>query len=56
MQTKHIDIQHHYIRNEIVSAKINLMYTLTGKMLADGLIKLLSYVKFLNFIKQMQME
>lgn len=55
-RTKHIDIQHHYIRDEVASGRINLVYTPTGEMLADGLTKPLSHVKFLNFIKQMRME
>lgn len=55
-QTKHIDIQHHYIRDEVTSCKINLVYTATIRMLADGLTKLLSSVKLPNFIKGRQME
>ncbi len=53
--TKHIDIQHHYIRDEVISGRINLVYTPTELMLADGLTKPLSSVKFLNFIKEMRM-
>lgn len=55
-RTKHIDIQHHYIRDEVTSGKINLVYTPTELMLADGLTKPLSSVKFLNLIKEMRME
>lgn len=55
-RTKHIDIQHHYIRDEVTSGRINLVYTPTEEMLADGLTKPLSHVKFLNFIKQLRME
>ena len=50
-RTKHIDIQHHYICDELASGRISLVYTPTGEMLADGLTKALSHVKFLNFIK-----
>ena len=55
-RTKHIDIQHHYIRDEVTSGRINLVYTPTELMLADGLTKPLSSVKFLNFIREMHME
>lgn len=55
-RTKHIDIQHHYIRDEVASGRINLVYTPTGEMLADGLTKPLSHVKFLNIIRQIRME
>ncbi len=55
-RTKHIDIQHHYIRDEVTSKRINLVYTPTEEMLADGLRKPLSHVKFFNFIKQLGME
>ena len=34
---KHIDIQHHYIRDE--ARKIELKYVPTAKIIADGLIK-----------------
>lgn len=47
--TKHIDIQHHYIRDEVTSGKINLVYCMyrpTELMLADGLTKPLSIVEF----------
>lgn len=55
-RTKYIDIQHHYIRDEVTSRRINLVYTPTEEMLADGLTKPLSHVKFFNFIKQLGME
>lgn len=56
MQTKHINIQHHYIRNEVASGRIHLIYTQTEEMLVDRLTKPLSHVKFLSFIRQMQIE
>ncbi len=55
-RTEHIDIQHHYICDEVTSGRIYLVYTLTEEMLADGLTKPLSHVKFLNFVKQLRME
>lgn len=53
-RTKHIDLQHQYIRDEVTSGRTNLVYTPTEHMLADGLSKPLSSVKFLNFIKDQQ--
>lgn len=48
--TKHINIQHYYICNEIISGKINLAYIPTEEMLVDRVTKSLLYVKLLNFI------
>ena len=55
-QTIYIDIQYYYIRNNVISEIINLIYIPKKEMLADGLTKSLSHVKFLNFIKQMRMK
>lgn len=55
LRTKHIDIKHHYIRNEVASKKIELSYVLTDQIIADGLTKALTHVKFQDFIKQMRM-
>lgn len=54
--TNHSDIQQHYIRDKVTIRRINLVYTSTEEMLADGLTKPLSHVKFFNFIKQLEME
>ena len=51
IQTKYIDIQHHYIQDKVSSGRISLIYTPTEEMLADRLTKPLSHVKFLNFIR-----
>ncbi len=48
-RTKHIDIHHHYIRDEVEARRIELTYV------ADGLTKALIYAKFRTFVKQMQM-
>ena len=45
-RTKHIDIQHHYVRDEVLQGRIKLSYIPTEDMLADGLTKALSHVKF----------
>lgn len=39
--TKYIDIQYHYIQDEVFVGKIELSYILTIKMIADGITKLL---------------
>lgn len=54
-RTKHIDIQHHYIGDEVASQRIQLSYVPTEKMIADGLTKALTQVKFHRFIEQMNM-
>lgn len=55
-RTKHIDIQHHYIRDEVQQGRINLIYTSTKDMIADGLTKSLSMTKFYAFLQQMRMQ
>ena len=54
-RTKHIDIQHHYIRDEVEAKRIELPYVPTGGIIADGLTKALTHVKFHTFVEQMQM-
>lgn len=54
-RTKHIDIQHNYIRDEVASKRIELSYVPTDKMIAYGLTKALTHVKFHRFIEQMNM-
>lgn len=52
---KYIDIQYHYICDEVTLKRIDLSYVPTGQMIADDLIKALTYVKFHNFIEQIGM-
>lgn len=54
-RTKHIDIQHHFIRDEITAGRINLHYVPTTEMVADGLTKSLSFIKFHRFVEQLQL-
>lgn len=54
-RTKHIDIQHHYIRDEVAANRIELSYVPTNKIITDGLTKALTHVKFHGFIEQMRM-
>lgn len=52
-RTKHIDIQHYYIRDELASQRIQLFYIPTEEMIANGLTKALTHVKFHRFVEQM---
>ena len=54
-RTKHINIQHDYICDEVTSKRIDLSYIPTDQMIADGLTKALTHVKFHDFIEQMGM-
>lgn len=54
-RTKHIDIQLHYIRDEVASPRIELFHVPTEEMIADGLTKALTHVKFHRIIEQMNM-
>lgn len=56
MHTKHIDIQHYNIWDEVMTRRINLVYIPTELILADGQTKPLSCMKFLNFINKMHKE
>ena len=55
-RTKHIDIQHYFIRNEVLEGRIDLTYVPTEDMIADGLTKTLMHVKFFSFIRQLNMD
>jgi hypothetical protein len=55
-RTKHIDIQHHYIRDEVSAGRIQLRYIPSGEMVADGLTKPLPRIKFNRFLRQLNME
>ena len=55
-RTKHFDIQHHFIRNEVTEGRIDLTYVPTEHMVADGLTKPLTHVKFFSFIRQLHMD
>ena len=54
-QTKHIDIQHHYIRDKVNAKRIKICYVPTSKIVADRLTKPLVLVKYHTFIKQLEM-
>ncbi|KAL2887328.1 Copia protein [Ceratocystis lukuohia] len=52
-KTKHIDIQHHAVKDWIQQGKVKLEYVATEDMLADGFTKPLNNVKFNKFRSQM---
>src|SRR5271163_3702934 len=52
-RSKHIDIQHHFIREKIKSNKIEVSYMPTDDMIADALTKLLACTKFIKFANAM---
>lgn len=41
--TKYINIQYHYIYNEIIAKKVKLLYIPTKQIIADNLTKALKY-------------
>ena len=51
VRSKHIDIQHHYIREKIESKEIDFMST--DEMIADALTKPLARPKFSKFVADM---
>lgn len=50
--TKHIDIQHHYIRDEVASGRIELTYVPTAEMITDAQTKQLTQAKFHEFVSK----
>ena len=55
-RAKHIDIQHHFIREKIVNGDIVLEYVPTSEQIADGLTKPLPKPKFDAFRKALGLE
>ena len=47
-RTKHIDIRHHYIRNEIKNKFIQIKWIQSNKQLADIMTKNLNKIQFQN--------
>ncbi len=50
-RTKHIDIQHHYVREAVEEGKVELQFTPTERQVADGLTKPLPRPAFEKFHK-----
>ena len=55
-RTKHIDIQHHFIREKVEEKKIELIYCSTDDMVADMLTKSVSRDKLQRFSKEMGLK
>jgi hypothetical protein len=55
-RTKHIDIQHHYIRERLEDGDIELVYCNTNDMVADVLTKALSRDKLVGFSEEMGLK
>src|SRR4051812_39083272 len=55
-RTKHIDIQHHFIREKVQLRKIELEYISTDEMIADTLTKSLPKPAFIRHIRLMKLE
>jgi len=54
-QTKHIDIQFHYVRDEVNGGRIDLTHVASIDMAADGLTKPLADPQFYAFLKHLRM-
>ena len=50
-RTKHIDIQWHYVREQVEKGAVTLRFVGTAEMVADGLTKPLGRLKFQQFVK-----
>lgn len=48
-RTKHISIQHHFVREKVTSGEIDLKFINTEDQIADGLTKPLAKDKFQKF-------
>ena len=58
LQTKlrHVDIHSHWLRQEVQGGTIGLQWQETGKMIADGLTKALSKLRFKRFTEMVGLE
>ena len=52
-RTKHIDVQWHYVREQVDKGAVQFEYCPTNEMAADGLTKPLDKVKFNRFVGQL---
>jgi hypothetical protein len=55
-RTKHIDIQHHFVREKVNEGIVQLEYIDTERQVADGLTKALDKVRFERFRKAIGLE
>ena len=55
-RTKHINIQHHYMREQVTAGNVALEYVPTKRQVADGLTKALCKDKFNRFRDLIRLE
>ena len=54
-RSKHIDIQHHFVREKMACGELRLEYVPTEEMVADVMTKALSAPKFSKCIEKMHL-
>ncbi|RYE04910.1 MAG: Ty1/Copia family ribonuclease HI [Rickettsiaceae bacterium] len=54
-RTKHVDITYHFVRENLLSNNIDLVYENTSTILADNLTKATSIVKFKDFTSRINL-
>ena len=52
---RHVDIHNHWLRQEVMEDRIEVVYTPSAELMADGLTKALQGAKFAEFIKQLNL-
>ncbi|OHW89539.1 retrotransposon hobase [Colletotrichum incanum] len=50
---RHVDIHHHWLRQEIAEGRIDVAYTPSAELMADGLTKALPRQKWPDFLQQL---
>ena len=55
-RTKHIDIQWHFVRDQVETGAVTFEWVPTGEMTADGLTKALTNDKFAAFLRQIGLQ
>ena len=53
---RHVDIHHHWLRQEIRSKRLNVVWEPTKKMIADGLTKMLPKQGHQDFVRLLQLQ
>src|SRR5262249_6515315 len=55
-RSKHIDVQHHFIRDKIQSKEIEVKYAPSEEMIADVMTKPLPGPKFAKFVELLRLQ
>jgi hypothetical protein len=53
---RHVDIHHHWLRQEVQAGRLPVTWTKTADMVADGLTKMLPRLKHMEFVRMLGME